>query len=121
MVESATQAYLAAADAADETAAIPAANGLVLSPSDMTSLLLGDRSSTAGTSRGPRGKRWDIAESDAVLVLPGVLTVAPRYLRQSAASARVSFELRIRGAQPYRMAVDRGTAVVTHASRKPTA
>jgi putative sterol carrier protein len=62
--------------------------------------------------------RWDIASSDALLVLPGVLTVAPRYLRQSAATARVSFELRIRGAQAYRMAVDRGSAVVTRAGRK---
>jgi uncharacterized protein (TIGR03083 family) len=118
MVESATQAYLAAADAADETAAIPAANGLVLSPSVMTSLLLGEQVIHGLDIARAARKRWDIAESDALLVLPGVLTVAPRYLRQSAASARVSFELRIRGAQPYRMAVDRGSAVVTHASQK---
>ena len=56
------------------------------------------------------------------MVIPGVLTVAPQYLRPSAAAARVSFELRIRGANHYRMAVDHGTRRRHGArARSPTA
>ena len=119
VLEEASLAYLAAVAAADESAAIPTANGLVLSPSTMTSLLLGEQVvhglDIARAARTP----WDIEPRDALLIIPGVLSVAPYYLRRSAAAARVSFELRIRGANHYRMAVDRGTAVVTAAGAKP--
>ena len=57
--------------------------------------------------------------ADALLVIPGVLSVAPQYLRpQRAASVHVSFELRMRGGASYRMAVDDGTAVVGAAGEK---
>ena len=119
VLEEASLAYLAAVAAADESAAIPTANGLVLSPSTMTSLLLGEQVvhglDIARAARSP----WDIEPRDALLIIPGVLSVAPEYLRRSATTARVSFELRIRGANRYRMAVDRGTAVVTAAGAKP--
>jgi putative sterol carrier protein len=119
VLEEASLAYLAAVAAADESAAIPIANGLVLSPSTMTSLLLGEQAvhglDIARAARTP----WDIEPRDALLIIPGILSVAPEYLRPSAAAARVSFELRIRGANHYRMAVDRGTAVVTAAGAKP--
>lgn len=119
VLEEASSAYLAAVAAADESAAIPTANGLVLSPSTMTSLLLGEQVvhglDIARAARTP----WDIDPCDALLIIPGVLSVAPEYLRPSAAAARVSFELRICGANHYRMAVDRGTAVVTAAGAKP--
>ena len=56
---------------------------------------------------------------DALLVIPGVLTVAPQYLRPSrAAGMRVSFELRMRGGSSYRMAVEDGAAVVTAAGER---
>jgi putative sterol carrier protein len=119
VLEEASLAYLAAVAAADESAAIPTANGLVLGPSTMTSLLLGEQVvhglDIARAARTP----WDIEPRDALLIIPGVLSVAPEYLRRSAVTARVSFELRIRGANHYRMAVDRGTAVVTAAGAKP--
>jgi uncharacterized protein (TIGR03083 family) len=118
MVAEAALAYLAAAAAADESAAIPAANGLVLSPSMMTSLLLGEQVVHGLDIARAAGTDWDIEPRDALLILPGILSVAPEYLRPSAAAARVSFELRIRGANHYRMAVDRGTAVVTAAGER---
>jgi hypothetical protein len=117
-LEDAAMAYLPAAAAADENAAIPIANGLVLNPSTMTSLLLGEQIiHGVDISRATRSP-WGIRPRDALLVIPGALTVAPHYLRPSAAATRVSFELRIRGASPYRMAVDHGTAVVTAAGER---
>ncbi len=118
MVEDAAVAYRAAAAVADADAAIPIANGLVLGPSTMTSLLLGEQVIHGlDISRAVR-TRWDIRPRDALLIIPGALTVAPQYLRPSAAATRVSFELRIRGANGYRMAVDRGTAAVTGAGER---
>ncbi|RDH76505.1 maleylpyruvate isomerase family mycothiol-dependent enzyme [Mycolicibacterium moriokaense] len=118
LIEEAALGYLSAADAADESAAIPTANGLVLSPPTMTSLLLGEQLIHGFDIARALGARWDLDTHEARLVIPGALSVAPRYLRPSAAATRVSFELRIRGANAYRMAVDRGTAVVTGAGAK---
>jgi hypothetical protein len=118
LLENAVLAYLAAAEAAADTARIPIANGLMLNPSTMTSLLLGEQVIHGLDIARAAKLRWDIAPRDALLVVPAALSVAPQYLRPSAIAARVSFELRIRGANPYRMAVDRGTAVVTHAGER---
>lgn len=118
VLEESALAYLAAAAAADESAAIPTANGLVLSPSTMTSLLLGEQVVHGLDIARAARIGWEIDPADALKVIPGVLTVAPAYLRRSAAGVRVSFELRIRGANPYRMAVENGSAVVTGAGAK---
>ena len=113
LLEEAAIGYLAAAADADDTAAISTPNGLVISPPTMTCLLLGEQVVHGLDIARAARTRWDIRPHDALMVIPGVLTVAPQYLRPTAAAARVSFELRIRGANHYRMAVDRGTAVVT--------
>ncbi len=118
MLEDAAATYLAAAAAADENAAIPTANGLVLAPSTMTSLLLAEQVIHGLDISRAVKTGWDIGSHDALLVIPGALSVAPQYLRSSAAAAQVSFELRIRGANTYRMAVDRGTAIVTGAGER---
>lgn len=115
LLEQAVEAYLLAADAAADTAAISTANGLVLNPPTMTSLLLGEQVIHGLDISRAAGTRWHIDPRDALMVLPGVLTVAPRYLRPSAATVQISFELRIRGANRYRLAVDRGVATVTGA------
>jgi hypothetical protein len=118
LLEEAAGAYRQAATMADETAAIPVANGLVLTPPTMTSLLLGEQVvhglDIARATRTP----WDIEERDAALVVPGALSVAPQYLRPSALTVRASFELRIRGLNHYRMAVNHGSATVTGAGEK---
>ena len=118
VLEESALAYLSAATAADESAAIPTANGLVLSPSTMTSLLLGEQVVHGLDIARAARTGWEIDPADALKIIPGVLTVAPEYLRRSAGGVRVSFELRIRGANHYRMAVDNGTAVVTGAGPK---
>ena len=54
-----------------------------------------------------------------MLVIPGVLTVAPQYLRPNRAKGvRLSFELRMRGGPSYRMAVEDGAAVVSSAGER---
>ncbi len=118
LLEQAVAEYLAAAEAATDTAAIPTANGLVLNPSTMTSLLLGEQVIHGLDIARAAGGRWSISAHDALKVIPGALTVAPHYLRPSAAATHVSFELRIRGANRYRLAVDRGVATVTGATER---
>jgi len=118
LLENAAETYLAAASVANEDAAIPVANGLVLTPSTMTSLLLGEQVIHGLDVARAARTRWDIRPRDALLVTPGALSVAPYYLSRSALTLRASFELRIRGANGYRMAVDHGTATITAAGER---
>jgi uncharacterized protein (TIGR03083 family) len=119
MLEGAADAYLNAAATADPGVEIATPNGLVISPSTMATLLLGEQLihglDISRTAKIP----WTIAAADAYLVIPGVLSVAPQYLRpQRAAGMHISFELRMRGGPSYRLTVDDGTAVVTAAGEK---
>jgi hypothetical protein len=119
MLEIAADRYLNAAVNADPNVDIATPNGLVIGPSTMASLLLGEQLihglDISRTARIP----WTIAAADAFLVIPGVLSVAPQYLRpQRTAGVHISFELRMRGGPSYRLAVDDGTAVITAAGDK---
>ena len=119
MLEATADAYLNAAANVDPTAAIPTPNGLVITPPTMAALLLGEQLVHGLDIARTATITWPIAAADAYLVIPGVLSVAPQYLRpRAAAGAHVSFELRMRGGPSYRMAVDDGTAVVTAAGEK---
>jgi len=118
MLESSADAYLNVA-AADPSVEIATPNGLVIGPSTMAALLLGEQLihglDISRTAKIP----WTISAADAFLVIPGVLSVAPQYLRpRRAVGVRISFELRMRGGASYRMAVDDGMAVVTAAGEK---
>jgi putative sterol carrier protein len=119
MLEETADNYLAVAGAANTAASIPTPNGLVISPSTMTCLLLGEQLVHGLDIARAAKAAWAIDRGDAVLVLPGALTVMPEYLRPArAADLRVSFELRIRAASSYRMTIDNGSAVVTAAGEK---
>jgi hypothetical protein len=119
MLEVAADAYLNAAANADLSAEIATPNGLVIGPPTMAALLLGEQLIHGLDISRTAKIRWPIAAADAFLVIPGVLTVAPQYLRpQRAAGVHISFELRMRGGASYRLAVDDGTAVVTAAGEK---
>src|ERR1700742_2997681 len=81
MLEVAADAYLTAAAVADTGAEIATPNGLVIGPPTMAALLLGEQLVHGlDISRAARIP-WTIATADAFLVIPGVLTVAPQYLR----------------------------------------
>jgi len=119
MLEVSADAYLSVAANADPSVDIATPNGLVVDPSTMAALLLGEQLihglDISRTAKIP----WTIPAADALMVIPGVLTVAPQYLHpRRAAGVHVSFELRMRGGAGYRMAVHDGTAVVTAAGEK---
>jgi len=119
MLEAAADGYLNAAVTADPSVDIATPNGLVIGPATMAALLLGEQL-VHGLDIARTAKiAWPIAPADAFLVIPGVLTVAPQYLRPNrAAGLHVSFELRMRGGPRYRMSVADGTAVITAAGDK---
>ena len=119
MLESSVDAYLNVAVNSDPSVDIATPNGLVIGPSTMAALLLGEQLihglDIARTAKIP----WTIPAADALLVIPGVLAVAPQYLHpRRAAGAHFSFELRMRGGPGYRMVVDDGSARVTAAGEK---
>lgn len=119
LLDAAADAYLDAAAAADPSVAIATPNGLVIDPATMATLLLGEQLIHGLDISRTANIPWTITAADAFLVIPGVLTVAPQYLRPGrAAGVHLSFELRMRGGPSYRLAVDDGTAVVTAAGEK---
>jgi uncharacterized protein (TIGR03083 family) len=119
MLEVSAGAYLNAAAATDPGVDIPTPNGLVIGPSTMSALLLGEQLIHGLDISRAAGMGWTISAEDALLVIPGVLTVAPQYLRpRRAAGLHVSFELRMRGGPRYRLCVDDGHAAVTAAGEK---
>jgi hypothetical protein len=119
MLETSTDAYLNVAAAADPIVEIATPNGLVIGPATMAALLLGEQLIHGLDISRTANIPWTISAVDALLVIPGVLSVAPEYLRpRRAAGMHTSFELRMRGGASYRMAVDDGTAVVSAAGEK---
>jgi hypothetical protein len=119
MLEVQAAAYLDAAVSADTAAEIATPNGLILGPSTMAALLLGEQVIHGLDVARAAALAWTVRADDALLVFPGVMTVAPQYLRPNrAAGVHISFELRMRGGGAYRLAVDDGTAVVTPAGRR---
>ena len=119
MLDQAAVRYLDAAASADLGVDIETPNGLAIGASTMACLLLGEQLIHGLDISRAAGLPWTISAADALLVIPGVLTVAPQYLRPNrAAGVHVSFELRMRGGARYRMAVNDGTAVVTSAGER---
>ena len=121
MLEETAARYLAVAAAVDpsERASILTADGLVLEPAAMTCLLLGEQLAH-GLDIARAGHRpWNIGREDALLVIPAVLALAPKYLRPSRTkNLNISFELRMRGGPRYRVAIANGTGAVTVAGEK---
>ena len=124
MLEETAASYLAVAteiEAIDtsERVAVLTADGLVLEPAVMTCLLLGEQL-VHGLDIARAGHRpWSIDRDDALLVIPAVLSLAPKYLRPSRTTGLdISFELRMRGGCRYRVAIIDGTGVVTVAGEK---
>ena len=124
MLEQTAASYLAAAadvEAIDTSApaAILTADGLVLEPAVMTCLLLGEQLVHGLDIARAAHRPWTIDRDDALLVIPAVLSLAPKYLQPSRTkNLNISFELRMRGGCRYRMAITNGTGVVTAAGEK---
>ena len=119
MLEESAASYLAAASAVDssESIALLTADGLVLEPAVMTCLLLGEQLVHGLDIARAAHLPWSIGRDDALLVIPAVLSLAPKYLRPSR-TKNMSFELRMRGGCRYRMAITNGMGVVTASGQK---
>jgi putative sterol carrier protein len=121
MLEETAASYLAVASAIDTSqhVAILTADGLVLEPAVMTCLLLGEQLVHGLDIARAAHQSWSVSRDDALLVIPAVLSLAPKYLRPSRTEKlNVSFELHMRGGRRYRMAITDGTGVVTAAGEK---
>jgi hypothetical protein len=95
------------------------ADGLVLEPAVMTGLLLGEQLVHGLDIARATHRPWSIEPDDALLVIPAVLSLVPKYLRPSRTkNANISYELRLRGAPRYRLAIADGKGVVTVAGKK---
>jgi hypothetical protein len=118
LLEAAAAKYLAAASAIDtsERVALLTADGLVLEPAVMTCLLLGEQLVHGLDIARAAHRPWNIERDDALLAIPAALSLVPKYLRPRTTNA--SFELRLRGAPRYRVAIANGTGVVTVAGKK---
>jgi hypothetical protein len=114
LLEEAAAGYVAAVQAQHgEPKSVPTPNGLVMTPPVMTALLLGEQVVHGLDIARAAERPWAINRQDASLVFPGVLAVAPAYLRRSVSpNLRVSYELRFRGGPRYRFAVENRTATV---------
>src|SRR5258705_13025020 len=107
MLESSAEAYLNAATAADPSVEIATPNGLVIGPPTMAALLLGEQLVHGLDISRTANIPWTVSAADACLVIPGVLSVAPQYLRpRRAAGVHISFELRMPGGPVYAMVLD---------------
>src|SRR3954471_21491488 len=81
MLEASADAYLNAAMTCDPSIDIATPNGLVIGPSTMSALLLGEQLIHGLDIARAADTPWAVSAADAFLVIPGVLTVAPQYLR----------------------------------------
>jgi hypothetical protein len=120
LLEEAADAYVRVVTAlagASENQPVPTPSGLVIAPPTMTSLLLGEQVIHGLDIARAIRVEWSISRRDALLVLAGVLVVAPQYLTPTR-NPHVSYELRLRGGPRYRMTIDDGSAVMTGAVGK---
>jgi mycothiol maleylpyruvate isomerase-like protein len=121
MLEETVAHYLAVAAAVDasEPIAIVTADGLVLEPAVMTCLLLGEQLVHGLDIARAVHCPWTIGRDEALIVIPAILAIAPKYLRPSRTrDLSISFELRMRAGRRYRLAIENGAGVVTAAGEK---
>jgi hypothetical protein len=120
LLEATAAKYLAAASRIEtsERVALLTADGLVLEPAVMTCLLLAEQLVHGLDIARAAHRPWNIERVEALLAMPAMLSLVPKYLRPSrTASANISFEVRLRGAPRYRLAITDGKGVVTMAGQ----
>jgi hypothetical protein len=121
----ATQVEPAAARAVNVIGPLPAgqliasSNALMWTPQQTLALLLGEQLVHGHDIARAAGLPWPISRSDALLTAAGAIPVLPDYLRPAVKPGRaMSFELRLRGGDSYRLEVAGDTAAVEPAGRR---
>jgi len=88
--------------------------GLFMTVPVMTAAMLGEQLVHGLDIARAVRRRWPIARDDALLVIGGVMAMAPEYVdRQQTAGLHVAYELRFKGGPRYKLTIDDATAAVT--------
>jgi len=116
-IRSAAEAFVTAASARQPNDHIRVTNGLEMTVDSMAKVILGEQLIHGLDLARAAKTGWRIAPEDALRVIDGIMTFAPKYVDADAArDVKASYELRFRGGPRYRLDVDRGTATVGPAS-----
>lgn len=119
LLESAAADFGAAAGHRRPDEPVLTTNGLHMTVPVMAATLLGEQVVHGLDIARARRTPWPVDRRDALLIVEGVLAMAPEYVdRKRAAGMHIAYELRFRGGPGYRFAVDDGTAVVTPAGAR---
>lgn len=118
LLEETIATYLTSAASADPRTPIRIPSGVAMLPATLSCVLLSEQLVHGLDIARAANASWSISAAEALLVIPGVLSLAPQFLRPSAARVQASYELRMRGGPRYKLAVDKGTAVVSAAHDK---
>ncbi len=111
--------FVAAADLRSPDEAILTGNGLRMTVSTMTAVLLGEQLVHGFDIARAWRARWQISRADALRVISAVMTMLPDYVDPTAASGvQVAYELRFRRGPAYRVTFDDGSATVEPAGGK---
>jgi uncharacterized protein (TIGR03083 family) len=110
----AVEKFLAATPGRRDDEPILADTGFAMTVATMTAVLLGEQLIHGLDIARAAGSAWLISNEDALQVIAGVMAMVPDYVdRQRAAGRHITYELRFRGGQSYRLLVDDGTATIT--------
>jgi hypothetical protein len=97
--------------------ALRTANGVEMTPATLSAVFLGEQLIHGLDLARSAGRPWPISRQDALLVVPGIMSIAADYLdRQAASDLNAAYELRFAGGVRYRFVVDNATATIRAAS-----
>lgn len=116
-VQSAAQAFAAAAATREPIGQVRTTNGLEMTVDNMARVILGEYLVHGLDIARATKTAWHISPDDALRVADGVMTLAPKYLDPEASrDVTASYELRFRRGPAYNLSIDRGSATVGPAS-----
>jgi hypothetical protein len=118
-IQSGAQAFATAATTRQPADQVRVTNGLEMTVDTMARVILGEYLIHGLDIARAAKTGWRISPEDALRVVEGVVTLAPKYLDPVVSrDVTASYELRFRGGPAYRLDVDRGTATVGSATGK---
>jgi hypothetical protein len=111
--------FIAAADRRSPDERIRTEAGLEMTVPMMSTALLGEQLIHGYDVARAVSAPWPISRADALLVVAGIMALAPEFVDPVAASGlHIAYELRFRGGPRYRLAIDDGSATIGPAGEK---